>query len=931
MLELINRARANPEETLANLGGTLNSGLPFTRSNGQTVDPIEPGPKQPLAWNPLLGEAAQGHSLDMLASDDPALVGSRLGSDGTTPLERIQSAGYGPVQGRSGNSAVYPPLDADTPAARVAKIEQQHMGLLLSAGHRHAMLNDGLKEAGIGAETGIYEPNGTGRKTVMTIQEFAVSDTDAFLTGVAYEDFDRDDLYTPGEGLGGVTVTAHAPDGGMFQATTWASGGYRLELPRGTYSVRFEGRDFEPEKHTVTIGDGNVKLDLELDSPNAGNDQPLYVLSLSPKQQIQAIYIAYFGRAADPAGQKFWLSQRANGIVGGGNPVFPIGPFKDESQTLDDIATSFAADEDPGEARDLFPFLADPQAGAFLEKRAFIDAVYNNLFERDAEPAGQTYWANEIDARLARGEGIGSIILDIISGARNTAAGQDKTTILNKIQAANYYTEAADDAGGDWTLEADRVAAVEAVAPVTADPDTIAAGQTHPGARVRAELDRAAEAAGYTDGTVPALFDPVHYLWELPGHAHIHHGTGIAKVPNPPIQGDPYQHYLQRGIEDGIDPHPMFDVSFYLAENPSVAAAGVDPLLHYLLIGGFEGADPVPGFDSSFYLDAYPEVAEEGINPLVHYLQSGGANGKAPQVDENFYLREHPEVATGELSATEHWLQEGRHKGFEPVPELHEYTFDIASNVPRDEVETIKSGLERAEKFFAGTFGHDLSVAEKHETTVKIVATGDGNTEPGGGGSVATAYSQNNETVPRPFFDVAHDQWQTTPARMWPDLATQHEKVVIHEYAHGIQLSVGALTQHGGPMADWMEEGMAEYLANEAMIAEGLVSRTAVENFQFSASQATGEIDGPLRSLEPDGGHVWPGHVGYLAVAGLVEHAGGDLQNLLTYMEDLALGSSRQAAFAAAFDISIDDFYKEFEVWRTAVRDGEDVDPVWGA
>ncbi len=66
----------------------------------------------------------------------------------------------------------------------------------------------------------------------------------------------------------------------------------------------------------------------------------------------------------------------------------------------------------------------------------------------------------------------------------------------------------------------------------------------------------------------------------------------------------------------------LFDTDWYLAQNPDVAAAGIDPLVHYLRHGAAEGRDPNPLFDTDWYLAQNPDVAAAGTNPLAHYLQS---------------------------------------------------------------------------------------------------------------------------------------------------------------------------------------------------------------------------------------------------------------------------------------------------------------------
>ncbi|WP_019998694.1 beta strand repeat-containing protein [Aureimonas ureilytica] len=76
-----------------------------------------------------------------------------------------------------------------------------------------------------------------------------------------------------------------------------------------------------------------------------------------------------------------------------------------------------------------------------------------------------------------------------------------------------------------------------------------------------------------------------------------------------------------------------FDESFYLSQNPDVAAAvsrGVfaSGAQHYQLNGRFEGRNPNAFFNTSFYLGTYPDVAKAGINPLTHFLNNGAAEGR---------------------------------------------------------------------------------------------------------------------------------------------------------------------------------------------------------------------------------------------------------------------------------------------------------------
>jgi hypothetical protein len=109
------------------------------------------------------------------------------------------------------------------------------------------------------------------------------------------------------------------------------------------------------------------------------------------------------------------------------------------------------------------------------------------------------------------------------------------------------------------------------------------------------------------------LFDPGYYLERYPD-----------------IISDPLGHYLRHGAFEMRDPSPFFRTSYYLEENPDVAAAGNNPLVHYILWGAWEGRNPNPHFDSSFYLESNADVRASGANPLVHFIRQGRREGRDP-------------------------------------------------------------------------------------------------------------------------------------------------------------------------------------------------------------------------------------------------------------------------------------------------------------
>jgi Ca2+-binding RTX toxin-like protein len=246
MLELINRARLDPSAEAARYGIGLNDGL----SAGQ----ISTASKQPLAANQYLNDAADSHSLWMLNTD----TFSHTGANGSSPDTRMKNAGYVFSGSWSWGENISWRGTTGTLNLKTA-IESEHEGLFKSSGHRVNMLNSGFKEVGIGVQTGEFK----GYNTAMATQDYAKSGTGQFLTGVAFKDANGDKFYTPGEGLGGVSVSARLVGGAATTTTTATAGGYQTKLAAGTYDVTLSGGGIASSLGLrLAVGAINVKLDL---------------------------------------------------------------------------------------------------------------------------------------------------------------------------------------------------------------------------------------------------------------------------------------------------------------------------------------------------------------------------------------------------------------------------------------------------------------------------------------------------------------------------------------------------------------------------------------------------------------------------------------------------------------------------------------------
>lgn len=267
-IELVNRARNSPQLEAARYGIDLNEGL-----NAGTITTTA---KAPLANNAFLNDSAGLHAFWVRTNEQISLVGL----NGTLPIDRITNAGYtlsGTAQG------VAESVDAIVNTAQpldIAAVNEIHRRLFLDTGvlnrtNRVSMLSSGFREVGAGLDQGAWTPaGGTAAQAVAAVMDFALSTGnaggDVFLTGVAYNDADGDNFYTPnagnGEGLGNVTVTARRlSDGATFTTATFASGGYSLRLTPGTYEVTATGGSLGNNNAViypaVVIGSQNVKRD----------------------------------------------------------------------------------------------------------------------------------------------------------------------------------------------------------------------------------------------------------------------------------------------------------------------------------------------------------------------------------------------------------------------------------------------------------------------------------------------------------------------------------------------------------------------------------------------------------------------------------------------------------------------------------------------
>jgi hypothetical protein len=125
-------------------------------------------------------------------------------------------------------------------------------------------------------------------------------------------------------------------------------------------------------------------------------------------EAVQKLYVAYFSRPADPAGLAYW-----EGVVTAAKGSTAA------------VSAAFAASAEY------------KAAYAGLTETQVVNTIYNNLFGRDAEPAGLLYWAAALQAKTIT---VDNMVATIANAAQTT----DASAYANKVAAATAFTMAVD-------------------------------------------------------------------------------------------------------------------------------------------------------------------------------------------------------------------------------------------------------------------------------------------------------------------------------------------------------------------------------------------------------------------------------------------------------------------------------------------------------
>ena len=230
-------------------------------------------PVAPLAWNGNLADAADFHSLAMIAADQQSAIRwpaspispsapSPRGTTGSTLGENIFAFATNEGYGHAGFVTDWGYDDEDYNGAQLYPDWQTRGdGMQDPPGHRNNLISTSFTEIGISviAESNPATEVGPNVVTQDLGNRFGYQ---AQFVGVVIGDADGDAFYDIGEGLAGVSVLLQRQGGGSYNTTSWSSGGWQLAVPAGTYTITFSGGGLAaPIVANAVIGSVNVKVD----------------------------------------------------------------------------------------------------------------------------------------------------------------------------------------------------------------------------------------------------------------------------------------------------------------------------------------------------------------------------------------------------------------------------------------------------------------------------------------------------------------------------------------------------------------------------------------------------------------------------------------------------------------------------------------------
>ena len=224
--------------------------------------------------------------------------------------------------------------------------------------------------------------------------------------------------------------------------------------------------------------------------------------------QVTEAYIGLLGRAPDPNGLAYWVSQLTLAVAAGEEAAVAL------KKLTNDITLS--AEWDGG----LGALVATDGSMTQTNAESLVNSMYLNLFERAATAADKAYWSAELVSGATTAS---EMAIQLIQGAKANRDTTDASVLGYKQEAATYYVHNV------WQDEFTATSAKNAVKDVR-DPATLAASKgvtdslragvgintglaSKPAVAVTRSVKKSAASVAVT--AIPSL--PFYGLWTLSG------------------------------------------------------------------------------------------------------------------------------------------------------------------------------------------------------------------------------------------------------------------------------------------------------------------------------------------------------------------------------------------------------------------------------
>ncbi len=242
----------------------------------------------------------------------------------------------------------------------------------------------------------------------------------------------------PGEVALAILEGATGTDAHTLKAKLDASEAFTAELNTATAAAAYKGSDSAAKARTAW-----ADITDDVTSTTAQDNFSALIESMQAHwvNDVQKLYVAYYGRPADPAGLSYWVERaiESNGDWASIAESFATSP---ESQAL-------YGNSDP---------------------ETLVNAIYLNVLGRAPEAAGNQYWIDQLNQGTLNP---GTLALAVANDTQNA----DTITLTQRIDAAKAFTlqlESA-DRDDDFTSSTTTAAAREWLAGIGSDLDDLTA------------------------------------------------------------------------------------------------------------------------------------------------------------------------------------------------------------------------------------------------------------------------------------------------------------------------------------------------------------------------------------------------------------------------------------------------------------------------